>query len=183
MSLPLPSWIVTVQMQDDALALNRVVGIIRRRNLGIESLSIGAAERPGILRLTCRMLADQSAIDRSASQLRKMVGVLETSVAAEAECVTREHALIRVRVAPHDLAALLDTVALFQATVVEEGPTELVLEATATPPLLNSLLRALEPHNILEVARGGAIALARPVAIGHDRLAAGVPPQGAAIPA
>jgi acetolactate synthase small subunit len=162
MSDPLPSWVVTALMPDDALALNRVIGIIRRRNLGIESLAIGASSRPGVLRVTCCMLADRSAIDRSANQIRKMVGVLEVSVTAETDCVMREHALIRVRTAPHSLASLLDTVALFQATVVEEGADQIVLEATATPPLLNSLLRSLAPHGVLEVSRGGAIALAIP---------------------
>jgi acetolactate synthase I/III small subunit len=176
MSLPLPSWIITVLLHDDALALNRLIGIVRRRNLGIESLALGPSDRPGILRLTCGMIADRAAIDRSANQMVKMVGVLEVTVAAESDCVTREHALIRVRVAPHGLASLLDTVALFQANVVEEGDAEIVLEATATPPLLNSLLRALEPHGVLEVARGGAIALARPALVDHNRLA-GPPPR------
>jgi acetolactate synthase small subunit len=130
------------------------------------------------------MMADRAAIDRSANQIGKMVGVLEVNVSAEADCVTREHALIRVRVLPHRLASLLDTVALFQASVVEEGAAELVLEATATPPLLNSLLRALEPHGVMEVARGGAIALTRPPLVDHNRLA-GPPPRtgAAAIPA
>lgn len=162
MSQPVPSWIITVLLQDDALALNRVVGIIRRRNLGIESFAVGPTDRPAILRLTCAMRGDRAAIDRSANQIRKMIGVLDVAVAAEGECVTREHALIRVRTMPHGLASLLDTLSLYQATVVEEGTDQLVLEATATPPLLNALLRALEPHGILEVARGGAIALAIP---------------------
>lgn len=171
MTQPQSSWILTILLQDDALAVNRVVGIIRRRNLGIESLAIGPSGRTGILRVNCGMLGDQAAIDRSANQVRKMVGVLEVGVAAERDCVTREHALIRVRVSSQGLAALLDTVALFQATVVEEGAEEIVLEATATPPLLNSLLRALEPHGVLEVARGGAIALARPALMQQNRLA------------
>jgi acetolactate synthase-1/3 small subunit len=162
MTQPLPAWVVSVLLQDDALALNRLMGILRRRNLGIASFAVGPADRPGVLRVTCCMQADRAAIDRSANAIRRMVGALVVTVVAERDCVAREHALIRVKVAPHDLAALLDTIALFQATVVEEGPHELVLEATATPPLLNSLLRALEPHGIVEVARGGAIALAIP---------------------
>jgi acetolactate synthase-1/3 small subunit len=176
MTEPLPAWIITVLLHDDALALNRLVGIVRRRNLGIESLAIGPSDRPGILRMSCGMLADRAAIDRAANQMVKMVGVLDVSVAPEGDCVTREHALIRVRVAPQGLASLLDTLALFQASVVEEGAAEIVLEATATPPLLNSLLRALEPHGVLEVARGGAIALARPALIDHTHLA-GPPPR------
>lgn len=183
MTEPLTSWIITVLMPDDALALNRAIGILRRRNLGIESLSVGASERPGILRLTCGMAADRAAIDRAANQIRKMVGVLDVHVVADQECVAREHALVRVRITPHTLASLLDTVALFQATVVEEGQSEIVLEATATPPLLTSLLRALEPHGVIEVARGGAIAVARPALVDLNHLAGAERRLGTAIPA
>jgi acetolactate synthase I/III small subunit len=110
------------------------------------------------------LASEPDAVDRMANQLRKMVGVSEVMVTPEAECVTREHALIRVRVSPADLAGLLDTVALFQASVVEESAHELLLQVAASPPILGSLLRALEPFGVLELARGGAIALARPAA-------------------
>lgn len=182
MTLPLPSWVITVVLPDDALTLNRAIGIVRRRNLGLTSLSLGAADSTGLSRLTCVMVADQAAIDRTANQLRKIIGRREVAVAPEGECVTREHALIRVRVAPSTLATLLDAVALYSAIVVDEGSSEVVLEATATPPLLNALLRALEPHGVLEVARGGAIALARPIKADAPH-AATAPRVAPAIPA
>ncbi|HSB52875.1 MAG TPA: acetolactate synthase small subunit [Gemmatimonadales bacterium] len=162
MTLPLPSWVVTVLMQDDALALNRAIGIVRRRNLVVSSVSLGPSTRIGVSRLTTIVATDESAVERMANQLRKMVGVLEVTVAPEADCITREHALVRVRVTPAELAALLDTAELYQARVVEESPSEVVFEATASPATLVSLLRALEPFGVLDVVRGGAIALGRP---------------------
>lgn len=161
MSQPLPSWVVAVLLEDDLLALNRAVGIVRRRNLAVASVSLGPSTRIGVSRLTCIVAADEASVIRMANQLRKMVGVLDVTVVPEAECVSREHALIRVRITSAELAGLLDTIALFQATVVEESPHELVLEATAAPPILVSLLRALEPFGLLDVVRSGAIALPR----------------------
>jgi acetolactate synthase-1/3 small subunit len=155
---------VAALLEDDLLALNRAVGIVRRRNLAVTSVSLGPSTRVGVSRLTCVVAADDASVDRMANQLRKMVGVLEVTVTAEADCVSREHALIRVRISPAELAGLLDTIALFQATVVEEALPELVLEATASPPTLVSLLRALEPFGVLDVVRSGAIALPRPPA-------------------
>jgi len=163
MSLPVPAWVVTVLLEDDLLAFNRAVGIVRRRNLAVSSLSLGSSSRLGVARLTWVVASDRGTVDRLASQLRKMVGVLEVSVTSEADCLTREHALIRVRAVPARLAGLLDVAALYQAAVVEEGPEELVLEATAPPPLLLTLLRALEPYGVLDVVRGGIIALPRPL--------------------
>jgi acetolactate synthase-1/3 small subunit len=182
-TLPLPSWVVAVLLEDDPLALNRAVGIIRRRNLAVASVSVGPSTRSGVSRLTCVVAADQASVDRMANQLRKMVGVLEAAVIPEADCLTREHALIRVRVSPADLARLLDTIALFHATVLEESAHELVIEAAAAPPTLVSLMRAMEPFGVVDMVRSGAIALPRPPASdagGHAaipamRVAAAIP--------
>jgi acetolactate synthase I/III small subunit len=184
-TLPLPSWIVAVLLEDDLLALNRAVGIVRRRNLAITSVSLGPSTRVGVSRLTTVVAADQDSVNRMANQLRKMVGALDVSVIPESHCITREHALIRVRVSPAELAGLLDTIALYQVQVLEEYAHELVLEATAAPPLLVSLLRALEPFGVLEVVRSGAIALPRPDAADSagGRAAHPIPRVATAIPA
>lgn len=161
MTLPLPSWVVAVLMSDDLLALNRAVGIIRRRNLALSSVSLGPSSRIGVSKLTAMVATDEASVVRMANALRKMIGVLEVSVTPESACVTREHTLLRVAVSPQELAAVLDTVELYHGRVVEESATELLIEATGTPATLVSLLRALEPFGVLDVVRGGAIALDR----------------------
>lgn len=161
MTLPLPSWVVTALLDDDALALNRAVGIIRRRNILLTSVSLGPSNRIGLSRLTTLVVTDEASAIRMANALRKMVGIHEVNISAESQCLIREHALIRVRASSRELARLLDVVSLYQASVVEESASELVLEATAAPPSLVSLLRALEPFGVLDVVRGGAVALPR----------------------
>jgi acetolactate synthase-1/3 small subunit len=134
---------------------------VRRRNLPVHSLALGPADRAGELRLTVVLPADQAAVVRMANQLRKMVDVIEVGVAREDQVLGREHALIRVRVTPATLAALLDVLALYQGVVLEEHPTNVIVEATGTGPFMTSLLRALEPFEILEVSRGGSLAVSR----------------------
>ena len=162
MTAPTASLVVTALLPDDLLALNRAIGIIRRRNLNVTSLVLGPSGRPGLSRLSCIIEGEPATTERMANQLRKMVGVAQVLVQPEADCTTREHALIRVRVATMHLAGLFDTIALYDALVVEESPHELTLEITGAPPLVVSLLRALEPFGVLEIARGGALALSRP---------------------
>jgi acetolactate synthase-1/3 small subunit len=182
----MPTWVVSVLMQDDLLALNRATGIIRRRNLPVGSVSLGPTSRAGTLRLTCVVSGDRAATDRMANALRKMVEVREVNVYAEAECASREHALVRVRVSPAQLSALLDAVSLFEATVVEESPHDLLIEATGAEPFMMSFLRALEPFGILDLARGGPLVLPPPSVAGAAhafRPAALSPRVAAAIPA
>jgi acetolactate synthase-1/3 small subunit len=178
--------VISALLSDDLLALNRATGIIRRRNLPIGSLSLGPTGRPGTLRLTCIVSSDRATTDRLANALRKMVDVREVMVHAEAECTSREHALVRVRVSPAQLPALLDVVSLYEARLVEEFPHELLIEATGTGPFMVSLLRALEPFDILDLARSGPLVVpghsnAEPA--GLSRASTASPRLAAAIPA
>jgi len=157
------TWVVSVLLADDLLALNRAVGIVRRRNLPISGVALGPTGRPGTLRLTCVVTTDQAATERMANALRKMVEVQSVAVYPESECTAREHALVRVRVAPAHLSALLDAVSLYDATILEESAHELLIEATGTAPFMMSFLRALEPFGIVDVARGGTVILPRHV--------------------
>lgn len=181
----MPTWVVSAFLDDDLLALNRAMGIIRRRNIQVPSISLGPCARAGVTRLTCIVESDEAATERMANQLRKMVGVSEVLVYAESECAGREHALARVRVSPAQLSALLDTVALYDARIVEESAHDLLLEATGTAPFMVSLLRALEPFGIMDLVRGGTLALPPAPAPEAELPRAGAPaPRAAsAIPA
>lgn len=186
MSAPQSTWVISVLLPDDMLVLNRAIGIIRRRNLPVASLALGPAGRPGSLRLTCAVTTDRAAVERMANAVSKMVEAREVAIHSEAECITREHALVRVRVPSAGLSALLDAVSLYQATIVDERPDELLIEATGTSPFMLSFLRALEPFGVLEVARGGALALPRPEAgeaSGTPRMPVASARMPAAIPA
>jgi acetolactate synthase-1/3 small subunit len=151
--MPVLTWVVSALLADDLLALNRATGILRRRNLPVGAVSVGPGGRPGSLRLTCIVSSDRAAADRLASALRKMTEVREVSVYAEGEGTCREHALVRVRVSPAQLSAILDVISLYEATILNETPQELLLEASGSAPLMVSFIRALEPFGIFDVAR------------------------------
>lgn len=159
MSVPTPTWVVSALLADDLLALNRALGILRRRNLPMSGVSLAPTGRPGTLRLTCLVTSDAAAAQRTANALRKMVDVREVVLHPEGDCTVREHALVRVRVTPSQLPALLDAISLYSAQVVEESPQDLLLEATGSAPFMTSFLRALEPFGILDLARGGTVCL------------------------
>jgi len=183
MSAPPPRTVVLVEFTDDLLALNRVMGIVRRRNLSLVSSALGPGPAPGGRRLTLILTDEPSTVSRLVNHLRKTSGVYQAETRPEAECLTREQLLVRVRVAPARLGALLDLVALYEVRVLEESPEELLLEATGDAPLLGALLRALEPFGVLAHARGGALALPRGPLAGAPARVAGLPRPVSAVPA
>ncbi|MEP6572364.1 MAG: acetolactate synthase small subunit [Gemmatimonadota bacterium] len=167
----MPRHVVTLTLTEDLLAFNRAVGIVRRRNLPIESLSVGPAELRGYQRLTLLLTAEDEAVDRMIRQLRKMVGVLEATGCRSSSAITRELALIRVRAPRARYAQLLDALALFNAIVLDESAGEIVAEVTGSEPFIRSLVRSLEAFGIVEIVRSGAVAMttAGVFAVLHDR--------------
>ena len=150
---------VVILLEDHLITLNRVVGLIRRRNFPVRSLSIGPTGTPGVSRLTIMMQSDESAAGRAVQHLQKIVGVHHATVIPRHDVVGRELALVKLRPAPEQYAELLDVVQLYHATLVDESLDAVVLELTGSEAFVLSCLRALERFDIVEVARSGAVAM------------------------
>jgi acetolactate synthase small subunit len=71
---------VAVLLDDDLLALNRVIGVVRRRNLPVTGLRIGPGEPAGVLRFSCFVQTDDGNAERLLRQLEKAHGVRHVEV-------------------------------------------------------------------------------------------------------
>jgi acetolactate synthase I/III small subunit len=150
---------VSVLLEDRLVTLNRAVGLIRRRNLPVRSLAVGPTATPGLSRLTIMIHSDAHTADRAVQHLQKMIGVRAAITFPSNEAVTRELALIKIR-APHErYAELLDIVQLYNASVVDDSSEAMIVELSGSEALVLSCIRALEPFDLLEVARSGTVAL------------------------
>jgi acetolactate synthase I/III small subunit len=150
---------VTVLLEDQLITLNRAVGLIRRRNFPVRSLSVGPTDTPGISRLTIMMQSDEATAERAVQHLQKIIGVRDAAAIPQGDAVAREIALVKLRPAVERYAELLDVVQLYHATVVDESSDVVIVELTGSEAFVLSCLRALERFDIIEVARSGAVAL------------------------
>ena len=150
---------VVVLLEDHLVHLNRVVGLIRRRNFPVRSLSVGPTGTAGVSRLTIMMQSDESAAERAVQHLQKIVGVHDAAVIPQGDAVARELALVKLRPTAEQYAELLDVVQLYRATLVDESLDAVVLELTGSEAFVLSCLRALERFEIVEIARSGAVAM------------------------
>ena len=71
---------VAVLLDDDLLVFNRVVGVVRRRNLPVGGLRVGAGDQAGVLRLSFFVQADEGNAERLLRQLEKAHGVRHVEV-------------------------------------------------------------------------------------------------------
>ena len=150
---------ISVLLDDDLLTFNRVIGVVRRRNVPIASISSGASQVPGVSRLTFIMQADVASADRLVHQLRKSFGVREAVMFPAEDAVTREIALIKVRTGAGERADLLAVVSQFGAVVVDEGNGASIVEIAGAVARTESCIRALARFGIVEIARSGAVAM------------------------
>jgi acetolactate synthase I/III small subunit len=164
---------VTVLLEDRLMTLNRAVGLIRRRNFPVRSLSVGPTGTPGISRLTIMMQSDDATAERAVQHLQKIIGVRDAVAIPQGDAIAREIALVKLRPAGHRYGELLDTLQLYHATVVDETADAVIVELTGAEAFVLSGLRALERFEIIEVARSGAVALES----GAAELRAGTHPQ------
>lgn len=147
---------VSVLFDDEILTFNRVIGVVRRRNLVTTEFAVGPSERAGVLRLTFFVQADDANAERLLHQLEKTHGVRDAAVFAAAEAVAGEVALVKVSARPAQRAAVLAVLGEFQASVLEEG-AEAVIAAVGCGRDTGALVRALERFGVLELARSGAV--------------------------
>ncbi len=150
---------VTVLLEDRLITFTRAVGLVRRRNMSVRSIAVGPTAAPGVSRLTIMVNSDEAAAARAVQHLDKVVGVRAAATFPARDGVSREIALVKVRAHPDRYAQLLDVVQLYHATVVDDSADSIIIELTGSEAFVLSCIRALEPFEILEIARSGAVAM------------------------
>src|SRR5690625_7108582 len=72
--------IITATVQNRSGVLNRVTGMLQRRQFNIESISVGETETPGISKMTLVVeVSDHQKIEQLTKQLNKQIDVIKVS--------------------------------------------------------------------------------------------------------
>ena len=141
--------------------LSRVAGLFSGRGFNIESLCVAETMDPLVSRITLVTRGDDAIAEQIKKQLNKLINVIKLYDLTRIECVEREVALIKVKAKAEHRAEILRIVDIFRCNIVDVTPTHYTVEATGTADKLSAILNLLKPMGIQEIARSGAIALAR----------------------
>ena len=155
------SHVLSLLVEDRPGLLTRVAGLFARRGFNIESLAVGRSEIEGLSRITVVVDVEELPLEQVTKQLNKLVNVIKIVELDEAQAVTREHMLIKVRVDNTTRSQVLEAVTLFRAQIVDVATDALVIEATGNSGKIQALLRILEPYGIKEIAQSGLLAIGR----------------------
>ena len=152
---------LSMLVDNQAGVLSRVAGLFSGRGFNIDSLCVSETTDPLISRITMVAVGDMSILEQIKKQLNKLINVIKVMDFTEADFVQRETALIKVRAKPEHRAEILRMADIFHSKVVDVGAEYYTLEVTGDEGKIRAFLQLLKPMGIKEVARTGAVALAR----------------------
>lgn len=153
--------IISLLVDNEPGVLARVAGLFSGRGFNIESLCVAETLDPPISRITLVTQGDDAIAEQIKKQLNKLINVIKLYDLTGTEYVEREMALIKVKAEAEHRPEILRIVDIFRCKVVDVGPTHYTIEVTGTDDKLLAILGLLKPMGIKEIARTGAIALAR----------------------
>lgn len=142
-------------------AVDRVVGVLRRRRANLQTLVLGRSEVPDVARISVQVNDSEVMVEHLVEQMRKVVDVRQVISLSEQEVVARELALIKVASSPESFNQIIELGNLFGAHAVDITPETVTLEVTGSSEKIEKLLEQLQSFSIREIARSGHIAMAR----------------------
>jgi acetolactate synthase-1/3 small subunit len=152
--------------------LNRVASLFRRRNFNIESLAVGRTEKPDISRMTIVVDCPNGDVDahRIEANLYKLVNVIDVQDVTHQPAVTRDLALIKVKVGPEKRAEVNHLAGIFRAHIVDVAADSVIVEITGTEDKIEGMIELLRPVGIVEMVRAGRVAMTRGANSGVRRM-------------
>lgn len=154
--------IITATVQDRSGVLNRVTGLLVRRQFNIESISVGPTEIDGISKMTLVVeVEDEQKLEQVTKQLNKQIDVLKVSDITDKAIVARELALIKVASSGQLRSEINGIIEPFRAAIIDVSRDSLAVQVTGKPDKIDALIELLRPYGIKELARTGLTAFLR----------------------
>lgn len=153
--------IISIRVQNVPGVLSHVAGMLAARGYNVDSLTVGTTEDPAFSQMTIALDVDPAMAEQVASQLQKLVTVVETKNLSHVAHIERELALIRVEVAPEKRSGVVELANIFRAKIVDVAPQSLLVEISGDSSKLEAFIVALRPFHIVSLTRSGCISTAR----------------------
>ena len=141
--------------------LVRVAGMFRRRNLNIESLTVGHTETSELSCMTIVVDGAHTDIEQVERNLGKLVNVVGLTDLTHKPAVVRDLALVKVHADGSGRAELMQLASIFNAKIVDVAHDAIIIEIVATEQKVDSLVDLCRPFGIIEMVRTGRVAMAR----------------------
>ncbi|TWT02747.1 acetolactate synthase small subunit [Planococcus sp. CPCC 101016] len=154
--------VITTTVINQSGVLNRVTGLLMKRQFNIESISVGHTEQPGMSKMTFVVnVEDKGKLEQLLKQLQKQIDVIKVNDITDKAMVMRELALVKVVVPPAVRNEVLSIVEPFRATVVDMSKNVTTFQVTGDPEKIEAFIDLMRPYGVKELTRTGVSAFVR----------------------
>ncbi|MEN1968134.1 acetolactate synthase small subunit [Lentibacillus sp. N15] len=154
--------IITATVQNRSGVLNRVTGMLSKRQFNIESISVGSSETEGISKMTLVVdVSDFQKLEQLTKQLNRQIDVIKVSDITDKAMVARELALIKVVGSGQLRAEIQGVITPFRASVIDVSKDNLTIQVVGKPDKVDALITLLRPYGIKELTKTGITAFLR----------------------
>jgi len=153
--------ILSLLVENEPGVLARISGLFSGRGFNIESLCVAETTEENVSRVTLVTTGDMNILEQIKKQLNKLVSVVKVLEFTGTPYVQRELALIKINAKSENRAEILRIADIFRSRIVDVSTGHFTLEVTGSEDKITAILELLRPFGIKEIARTGAIALAR----------------------
>lgn len=154
--------IITVTVINQSGVLNRVTGLLMKRQFNIESITVGHTEQPGMSKMTFVVhVEDEQKIEQLVKQLSKQIDVLKVNDITDKAMVMRELALVKVVSPPHVRSEMNSIIEPFGARILDSSKSMVTYQVVGNPDKIEAFIELLRPYGIKELTRTGGAAVVR----------------------
>jgi acetolactate synthase I/III small subunit len=153
--------VLVVLVEDRPGAVDRVIGVLRRKRANTQSLSMGRSDKPDIVRITAIVKDADVSIENLVEHVRKVIDVRQVINLTTQQAVIRELVLVKVATTPDNIHEIIATADHFGGTPVAITPETVTCEFSGSEDKIRECIDALRAYDLCEIARSGPIATAR----------------------
>jgi len=154
--------ILAAIVHNEAGVLSRVTSVLNRRQVNIESISVGTTEQPEFSRMTIIINAENPLeTEQVTKQLNKQIDVLEVSDITEDPHIERELVLIKVNAPTTTRSEIQAVIEPFRAHIVDVALKTIVVQVAGDSEKVAACIDVLRPYGIKQMARTGVTGFTR----------------------
>lgn len=154
--------IITATVNNNSGVLNRFSGVLSRRQVNIDSISVGPTELQHVSRITIVIQVDTLAeSEQVTKQLNKQIDVIKVSDITDEAHLERELALVKVNAPASTRSEILSIIDPFRANIIDVGTKTIVIQVTGTSEKINAFVDVIAPYGIRQLARTGVTGFTR----------------------
>jgi acetolactate synthase-1/3 small subunit len=139
--------------------LSRLTGLLNRKGINIDSLSIGPTEKKEVSKIMIVFSSTHRTIEQLIKQVSQLDNVLKVTDVTKFSSIQRELILIKVNKTESNHFKIIELMNFFGAKMVESNKETITLELSEHPEKIDSLIKFLIPFDIIDIVRTGKISM------------------------